>query len=189
MDCVDPADVGPLRAQLGRDREVHSQARAEVGPGLALRHEPRLLVELRGVRIPDHGDTGDTDGGGERDDVVDQRRGHAPPHPVGVGEKIDELDEAVLGHGGREPHDKVRLDGRDAYSPARQRDRGEDQSLRVIDRGDRGGLCWPPGSQVAADQASGVPGQAELLCRRAPQYGWLPPAGLGTWDKLAILCK
>ena len=54
MDCVDPAHVGPLRAQLGRDREVHSQARAEVGLDLALCDEPRLLVELRGVRIPDH---------------------------------------------------------------------------------------------------------------------------------------
>lgn len=107
--------------QLPRDREVHSKALAELGGYVVLGDEPGSLVKLKGVRVPRDRDTADTDGRRKRDNVIDQRRGHSPAHPIGVCEEIDELEEAETGNGGREPGYQVRHNGCDAGSTSRKR--------------------------------------------------------------------
>ena len=102
---------------------------------MALGYKTRLLVKLEGVRVPRDRDAFGTDDRRERDSVIDERRGDSPAHPIGVGEEIDELKEAELGNGGREPGYQVRHNGCDA-GPTYSKGGGvEHQRLRMIDQG------------------------------------------------------
>jgi hypothetical protein len=132
-------------------------SRAEFGGNFTVDDKAHPLIEGRGVRIPSDPDAGYADDTGEPGDIVDQRRGRAAAHPIGIREEILKFEEAAFGDGCGEGDDPVWLHSRNPHSTPNESVAREDERFGMIDQygsvtliGERG----TPEEILQADQVS-----------------------------------
>jgi hypothetical protein len=74
---------------------VHSRGRPEGGGCVTVPEEADIAIEVQGLRIRRHLDSGEPGGPGDHDDVVHQRAAHPLPHPLRGHEQVVEFQDVV----------------------------------------------------------------------------------------------